>query len=89
MTYTNISKPLKDFAKVCKVSHAISTICQIQGRGFLEEALLDKWEEVVLGNQQYRERVAFIMAKDAFIKYLRRQEKTPIIDFIIDTLYTI
>ena len=92
MTQDNILKKyIEDFDKVCRVSSIISQTCQIQNREWLEKELLNKWAKTVLNKQRYSE--SFILAKVAFITYLRSDEnvanKDPITAFIIDTLYTI
>lgn len=83
---------IKDFEKVCKVSNVISQTCQIRGYDWLEKTLLNKWAKTVLDYQKYEyhnEKVAFILAKFAFIKYMENDtlmDGDSIKDFLIDTI---
>lgn len=86
------SNPLniKSFDKVCKVSTIISQVCQIRGLDWLEKTLLNKWAKTVMDKQVFDERVAFIIAKYAFIAYLESERNSmkdePITAFLIDTI---
>ena len=90
MTQDNILKNhIKDFEKVCKVSSLISQICQIRGLDWWEKRLLNQWAKTVLDKQDLGD-VAFIFAKDYFIKYLESDRNVmnddPITPFMIDVI---
>ena len=71
-----------EFSKINRVSNIISTICQIQGRDYLEKALLNMWEKAV------RRATGFDAAKFWFMADVRKTFcKEPLIDFLINTLY--
>lgn len=93
MTQDNILKNyIADFDKVCKVSNIISQVCQLRGYDWLEKTLLNKWAKIVLDYQKYEyhnEKVAFILSKSAFIKYMENDnlmDGDSIKDFLIDTI---
>ena len=91
MTQDNILKNyIKDFDKVCKVSNIISQTCQIRGLDWLEKSLLNKWASIVLDKQKLDTEIAFILAKWAFIDYLRSDRNVmnddPITPFLSDCI---
>ena len=93
MTQDNLLKNyIQDFELVCKVSTIISQVCQIRGYDWLEETLLNKWAKTVLDYQQYEyhnEKVAFILSKHAFIKYMENDtlmDGDSIKAFLIDAI---
>lgn len=84
---------IKNFSKVCKVGAIISQICQIQGLDWLEKILYKQWIKTVLNKQDEDEEVAFILAKHAFLDYLRSDENSmrnaPITAFLYDTIQSV
>ena len=93
MTQDNILKNyIADFELVCKVSTIISQVCQIRGYDWLEKTLLNKWVKIVLDYQKHEyhnEKVAFILAKHAFIKYMENDslmDGDSIKAFLIDAI---
>ena len=71
-----------DFSKISRVSNIIITICQIQGRDYLEKALLNMWEAAVHNHKKFDE------AKYGFMQDVRNTFcKEPLIDFLISTLF--
>lgn len=71
-----------DFSKISRVSNIIITLCQIQGRHFLEEALLNMWEDAVIKHK------TFDAARYGFIEDVRKTFcKEPLIDFLTSTLF--
>ena len=89
---TNNSNPLNivDFDKVCKVSSIISQICQIRGLDWWEKTLLDQWEKTLRDKQESGGEAAFILAKWAFIYYLRSDRNVmlddPVTPFLSDCI---
>ena len=78
MTNTNPLN-IKDFDKVCKVSSLISQICKIAEVDWFEKILLKEWEKIVNEKYEYAvddDEVCFILAKYAFIDYLRSDKNT-------------
>ena len=91
MTNTNTNSiNIEDFDKVCKVSTLISQICQIRGLDWLETTLLKQWEKTVLSKQDLDTEISFILAKWAFIDYLRSDRNVmsddPVTPFLIDVI---
>lgn len=91
MTNTNTNSiNIEDFDKVCKVSSIISQICQIRGLDWWEKTLLKQWEKTILDKQEQGSEVSFILAKWAFIDYLRSDRNVlnddPITPFLIDVI---
>lgn len=79
-------------SKVRKVSTVIRKVCRIQGLKVTEELLLTEWGRIALEHEKYDddENVSFILAKYAFIEYIRSiYQKWVLTDFIINTLQTI
>lgn len=93
MTNSNtLDRYIKDLKKVSAVSNLISRVCELQKRPALEEMLLNKWAHIVLDSQEYGES-AFIMARSSFVNFLQSgkyiDEKSPLVIFLIDTLWLI
>lgn len=95
MTTSNelsLSNYIRDFEKVSKVSNIISQVCELQKRPTLEKILLNKWAKTVLDSQEYG-KDSFIMARGRFVNFLQSgkyvDEKSPIVVFLIDTLWLI
>ena len=91
MTQDNIrNNYITDFGKVCKVSTLISHICQIRGLDWWEKTLLKQWEKTLLEKQNLDTEIAFILAKWAFIDYLRSDSNVlsddPVTPFLIDVI---
>ena len=79
-------------SKVRKVSTIIRKVCGIQGLKVTERFLLNEWGRIALEHEKYDddENVSFILAKHAFIEYIRSiYPKWILTEFIIDTLQTI
>ena len=91
MTRDNIIKnDIKDFDKVCKVSAVISQVCQLRGLDWWEKTLLNQWGKTVLDKQGSETEIAFILAKWAFVDYLRSDRNVmnddPVTPFLIDVI---
>lgn len=91
MTQDNpLKNYIADFEKVCKVSSIISQVCQIRGLDWWEKTLLNQWAKTVLDKQEQGSEVAFILAKWAFIDYLRSDRNVmlddPITPFLSDCI---
>ena len=70
---------IKNFDKVSKVSSLIIQVCQIADVEWFEKILLKEWENVV--KEKYEldvedDEVCFILAKYAFIDYLKSEKNT-------------
>ena len=80
-------------SKVRKVSTIVRKVCRLQGFKVTEKFLLTEWGRIALEHEKYDdddENVSFILAKYAFIEYIRSiYPKWVLTDFIIDTLQTI
>ena len=79
-------------SKVRKVSTIIRKVCMIQELKVTESFLINEWGKIALEYEKYDddENVSFILAKHAFIEYMRSiYPKWALTDFIIDTLQTI
>ena len=87
---TNANTLIKDFDKVCKVSSIISQICLIRGLDWWEKTLLDQWEKTLRDKLESGGEVAFILAKWAFIDYLRSDRNVmwddPVTPFLSDCI---
>ena len=83
MTNTN-------FENVCKVSNIISQVCQLRGLDWWEKTLLKQWEKTLLEKQELDTEISFILAKWAFIDYLRSDRNVlsddPVTPFLIDVI---
>lgn len=66
----------KDFDKVSKVSSLIIQVCQIADVDWFEKVLLKEWNRIVNEKYELDDDVYFILAKYAFIDYLRSEENT-------------
>lgn len=76
-------------SKVLKVSTIIRKVCRLQGLKVAEEFLLTEWGKIALEHEKYDcdESTSFILAKYAFIDYIRSiYPKWTLTEFIIDTL---
>ena len=76
-------------SKVRKVSTIIRKVCRIQDVKEAEKLLLTEWGKIAVKHEKYDddENVSFILAKYAFIEYIRSvSPKWTLTDFIIDTL---
>ena len=76
-------------SKVRKVSIIIRKVCRIQGLKETETHLLAEWGKIAIKHEKYDddENVSFILAKYAFIDYIRSiYPKWILTEFIIDTL---
>ena len=70
---------VKNFEKVSKVSSLIIQVCQIADVEWFEKILLKEWEKIVNEKYEYAvddDEVCFILAKYAFIDYLRSDKNT-------------
>lgn len=90
MTNSTNSLNIADFENVCKVSTLISQICQIRGLDWWEKTLLKQWEKTVINKQELDTEISFILAKWAFIDYLRSDRNVmiddPITPFLSDCI---
>lgn len=66
----------KDFDKVSKVSSLIIQVCQIADVEWFEKVLLKEWEKIVNEKSEEDDEIYFILAKYAFVDYLRSEENT-------------
>lgn len=66
----------KDFDKVSKVSSLIIQVCQIADVEWFEKVLLKEWKKIVNEKYEVDDEVYFILAKYAFVDYLRSEENT-------------
>ena len=78
-------------SNVRKISTIIRKVCRIQGLKDTEQLLLTEWGRIALEHEKDEgddENVSFILAKYAFIDYIRSiyPPKWALTEFIIDTI---